>query len=1208
MMLDDHPMRASLQVAPLTINKHRFENTTDDGQDGQDARPMTSTRSYSQSQITPPATPNDSREEPAPHPPPSNPIFHNFLRACFPFHPTYPTTDSTITLPLNEGDVVLVHSIHTNGWADGTLLMSGARGWLPTNYCGAYDPEEMRNLLKALLNFWDLLKSSAINDRDIFGNQEFMKGIIAGVRYLLERTRCLTRESPTIQGSETLRRGRKSLLSELSTLVKIAKRLQETLKEPLQSGNDVNDIIDEMVLRAFKIVVKGVRFLDLVEEDRQLRAPEVTVMATVVEESSVPPTPPSEESAAFQNNRHSDAATPREGLEKVGANSLTSLAVEGTQASGSTNTRLSVVYSSASTARKRMSQVRPSHGNRLSATISHRVSLAGPSPSSHSQKLVSERLNTCHDMFLSHLGSFIGRLHVQSQSRPELALAIKHSVVSGGHLFAVIDAICDHNTSVSEMLGQPRVAMYDRIRDLVYLAREVLGNRGPDGEDVIVPQDNSRLLLAATGCVKAAGECVAKTKWVLERIGDFEFEVESGHLGIDLGVFETVSQTRPQTPAGSSIADSKDSEASPAPVHPAHQPLDKPLPEVPVGDSVHRRQDSGNVSPPASRPQSMATDDAASSMASSVSSIRPSLPALPKLTTSLLPNEPYSPATEALHDSEYHSSFRSDTGTASSSGSNNTYLSRDSEASMVSDTSRATTPDITVAPKTQPSMSELSVAGSSSVGEEVDELESKLLEKTFAHELMFNKEGQVTGGSLPALVERLTTHEATPDAMFVSAFYLTFRLFCTPVKLVETLIERFDYVGEAPSTANPVRLRVYNVLKGWLESHWRDSADREALPLIQNFAEFKLGSLLPSAGKRITELTERVSSTDGSLVPRLVSSMGKTSTSISQYVPADTPMPNPVLSKSQQGLLNNWKLGGTCPSFMDFEPLEIARQLTLKQMNIFCSILPEELLGSQWMKKNGASSPNVKTMSGFSTDLSNLVADTILQQPEVKKRAIVIKQWIKIAHQCLELNNYDGLMSIVCSLNNSIISRLRKTWDLVSPRRREMLKSLQAIVEPANNNKVLRARLQGHVPPCLPFLGMFLTDLTFVDIGNPATKQLPGAGPADEDLTVINFDKHTRTAKIIGDLQRFQIPYRLTEISDMQEWIQAQITRVKESDQGNVQVSYYRKSLLLEPRENVLKTPIDGPSATTPSGQKADLFGWISRDRHNNSNPTAITT
>ncbi|KAI1102031.1 ras GEF [Jackrogersella minutella] len=1210
MMLDDQPMRASLQVAPLAINKNWSENGTNGLDDNESP---TSTNPYSQSQITPPSTPNDSQEELIPQPTPSNPIFHNFLRAFYPFHPTYAMTDSTVTLPLNEGDVVLVHSIHTNGWADGTLLVSGARGWLPTNYCESYDPDEMRNLLKALLNFWDLLRSTATNDRDIFGNQEFMKGIIAGVRYLLERTHCLTRESATIQRSESLRRGRKSLLSELSSLVKTAKRLQETLRSMSQYGddannvNDVNDIIDEMILKAFKIVVKGVRFLDLIEEDRRLRAPAVTVMATVVEESFVPPTPPME-STTFENEQGDDqAASSRADIEAVSTKGLAPPAAEGVQTNESANKRLSSVYS-ASAASNRMSQLNPLQGNRLSASISHRVSLAGPSPLSHSQKLVSERLNSCHDTFLSHLGSFIGRLHVQSQSRPELALAIKHSVMSGGELFTVVDAICDHNTSVSETLGQSRVAMYDRIRDLVYSAREILGNRGPDGEDVIIPQDNSRLLFAATGCVKAAGECVAKTKWVLERIGDFEFEAENGNFDMDLGVFEAVSQTRPRTPAESTVSEPRTSQPSPRPTHSVHMSIDKPLPDVPANGSAEEQRNSEQASPPVSRPQSMVTDDAASSMASSVSSLRPSLPALPRLTTSLLPDEPYSPVTVNSHEGEYHASFRSDTGTASSSGSNSTYLSRDSEPGMVSDntSTRATTPENTLVPKTQPSLSDLSTTGSSSVSEEVEELESKLLEKTFAHELMFNKEGQITGGSLPALVERLTTHEATPDAMFVSTFYLTFRLFCTPTNLVETLIERFDYVGENPNTASPVRLRVYNVLKGWLESHWRDSVDRETLPLIQSFAEYKLGSLLPSAGKRIMELSQRVSSTDGSLVPRLVSSMGKTNTSISQYVPADTPMPNPILSKSQQGLLNNWKSGGSSPSFLDFEPLEVARQLTLKQMSIFCSILPEELLGSQWMKKHGESSPNVKAMSSFSTDLSNLVADTILQYPEVKKRAVVIKQWIKIAHQCLELNNYDGLMAIVCSLGNSIISRLRKTWDLVSPRRREMLKSLQAVVDPANNTKVLRGRLQAHVPPCLPFLGMFLTDLTFVDIGNMATKQLSGADPNDNGLTVINFDKHTRTAKIIGELQRFQIPYRLAEVPDMQEWIQAQVTRVKELDQGNVQVSYYRKSLLLEPRENLLRTPVDG-AVTTPAGQRTDLFGWISRDRHNNHNPSLST-
>jgi hypothetical protein len=337
--------------------------------------------------------------------------------------------------------------------------------------------------------------------------------------------------------------------------------------------------------------------------------------------------------------------------------------------------------------------------------------------------------------------------------------------------------------------------------------------------------------------------------------------------------------------------------------------------------------------------------------------------------------------------------------------------------------------------------------------------------------------------------------------------------------------------------------------------------------------------------------------------------MGKTNTAIAQFVPADTPIPAPTISKSQQYLLNNFKAGGTEPTILDFEPIEIARQLTIKQMSIFCSILPEELLASQWMKNSGVDAPNVKAMSGLSTDLSNLVAYTILQYSEIKKRAQAIKQWIKVANQCLELHNYDGLMAIICSLNSSTISRLRKTWDNVSVKRKEMLKQLQKLVEPSQNNKVLRTRLHDHVPPCLPFLGMYLTDLTFVDIGNPATKQMSHGNETEDNrasgLTVVNFDKHTKTAKIIGELQRFQIPYRLTEVVDLQDWLTQQINKVREGDQSNVQVTYYRKSLLLEPRETAApRTPIE---PTPAAGMvRGDLFGWMSRDRSNTSTPAPI--
>lgn len=189
-MLSEQPLRSSLQVAPLAIQKNNRSELVDHVSSIDHHSTSTNPYPHARSEMTPPTSPHGSQEDLIDGSSNTPPVFHNFLRAFYPFHPSYAMTDSAVTLPLNEGDVILVHSIHTNGWADGTLLVSGARGWLPTNYCYAYDPDEMRNLLKALLNFWDLLRSASVDDNEIFSNQEFMKGIIAGVRYLLVRSCC----------------------------------------------------------------------------------------------------------------------------------------------------------------------------------------------------------------------------------------------------------------------------------------------------------------------------------------------------------------------------------------------------------------------------------------------------------------------------------------------------------------------------------------------------------------------------------------------------------------------------------------------------------------------------------------------------------------------------------------------------------------------------------------------------------------------------------------------------------------------------------------------------------------------------------------------------------------------------------------------------------------------------------------------------------
>jgi len=141
------------------------------------------------SQMSPPLTPRTSKEA-LPQPElQQETTFHHYLRAFYHFHPTSTVSstgdESSITVPINQGDVILVHSIHPNGWADGSLLTSGARGWLPTNYCEPYDPPEIRTLLNSLTNLWDLVRSPEHESLLVFSRQDYVKGMIAGVRFFL---------------------------------------------------------------------------------------------------------------------------------------------------------------------------------------------------------------------------------------------------------------------------------------------------------------------------------------------------------------------------------------------------------------------------------------------------------------------------------------------------------------------------------------------------------------------------------------------------------------------------------------------------------------------------------------------------------------------------------------------------------------------------------------------------------------------------------------------------------------------------------------------------------------------------------------------------------------------------------------------------------------------------------------------------------------
>ncbi|KAH8591839.1 hypothetical protein B0O99DRAFT_718270 [Bisporella sp. PMI_857] len=158
------------------------------------------------------------------------------------------------------------------------------------------------------------------------------------------------------------------------------------------------------------------------------------------------------------------------------------------------------------------------------------------------------------------------------------------------------------------------------------------------------------------------------------------------------------------------------------------QPQKVPADSPPAEDSIARSSPNPlpGMTPPAARPRS----------------------------SLLLTRDDHGPSDQSLsHKEDFHFSFLAGSTAVSSSATSGTYLCSMCEYNTMSQSTTATSPDMRV-PKEQPSFSDLSA-----LADDADDGESKILEKTYAYEPLHNKEGQITGGTLPAPVERLTKYE-----------------------------------------------------------------------------------------------------------------------------------------------------------------------------------------------------------------------------------------------------------------------------------------------------------------------------------------------------------------------------------------------------------------------------------------------------------------
>lgn len=202
--------------------------------------------------------------------------------------------------------------------------------------------------------------------------------------------------------------------------------------------------------------------------------------------------------------------------------------------------------------------------------------------------------------------------------------------------------------------------------------------------------------------------------------------------------------------------------------------------------------------------------------------------------------------------------------------------------------------------------------------------------------------------------------------------------------------------------------------------------------------------------------------------------------------------------------------------------LELAGQLSKIEVRMFSRITERELYDLSWKKPaNKHMCRHILRLIERTNNVSFWVATQILQADSspgpdaAEKRCNRLKKFIKLAQKCLMLSNFNTLMEILGGLSLRPIQRLKQTWALLPEKYHNMWRQMEELMDNKHNYKLYRAEIKERKPPILPYLGVYLRDLTFIEEGNPSYV---------DKTHLINFQKMKMISAVISELQEYQLP------------------------------------------------------------------------------------
>uniref|UniRef100_A0A4W4DVH2 Son of sevenless homolog 1 (Drosophila) n=1 Tax=Electrophorus electricus TaxID=8005 RepID=A0A4W4DVH2_ELEEL len=419
----------------------------------------------------------------------------------------------------------------------------------------------------------------------------------------------------------------------------------------------------------------------------------------------------------------------------------------------------------------------------------------------------------------------------------------------------------------------------------------------------------------------------------------------------------------------------------------------------------------------------------------------------------------------------------------------------------------------------------------------------------------------IKAGTVLKLIERLTFHMYA-DPNFVRTFLTTYRSFCKPQELLDLLMERFEIPEPKPTEADqmamengdqplsaelkrfrkefvqPVQLRVLNVCRHWVEHHFYDfERDAQLLRRLEEFIGMVRGKAMRKWVESITKIIQR-----------------------KKQAQANGPSHNITFESSPPPI--EWHLSkpGQTDQFdlMTLHPIEIARQLTLLESDFYRAVQPSELVGSVWTKEDKElNSPNLLRMIRHTTNLTLWFEKCIVETENLEERVAVVSRIIEILQVFQELNNFNGVLEVVSAMNSSPVYRLDHTFEQIPSRQRKILEEAHELSE--DHYKKYLAKLRSINPPCVPFFGIYLTNILKTEEGNPDFLKRHGK-------ELINFSKRRKVAEITGEIQQYQNqPYCLRVENDIRKFFE-NLNPMEDMMEKEFADYLFNKSLEIEPR------------------------------------------